>query len=169
MTATRASTSPVVLYDGGCPLCRREIAHYRRLRALRELHWVDIARPDFAARAWGVSHAAALAQFHVRDAHGEWHIGAHGFVELWSHLPVYRHLAGLLRLLRLTPLLDRAYRRFARWRLARRCDSTRCVPARVAQAPAGTRRPRTGRPRDQVPVRYHAPGAPRPDPDGGSQ
>ena len=32
---------PMVFYDGGCPLCRREIAHYRRIDSTGSLRWVD--------------------------------------------------------------------------------------------------------------------------------
>ena len=28
---------PMVFYDGGCPLCRREIAHYRRIDSAERL------------------------------------------------------------------------------------------------------------------------------------
>ena len=31
-----------VLFDGGCPLCRREIALYQRLRPSRPIEWIDI-------------------------------------------------------------------------------------------------------------------------------
>ena len=74
----------------------------------------------------GIDRATAMAQFHVRDPAGRWHRGAFGFAELWAHLRGYRHLSRLLRSLGLMPLMDRLYRRFARWRLRRRCDSATC-------------------------------------------
>mgnify|MGYP000446977673 CR=1 FL=1 len=35
------SGRPLVFYDGSCPLCRREIAHYRRQDRAGALGWVD--------------------------------------------------------------------------------------------------------------------------------
>ena len=32
----------VVLYDGACPVCSREIAHYRRRKGSERINWVDI-------------------------------------------------------------------------------------------------------------------------------
>ena len=41
---------PVVFYDGDCPLCRREIAHYRRMDSANKLHWVDaVNEPEILA------------------------------------------------------------------------------------------------------------------------
>ena len=120
-------SNPLVLFDGGCPMCRREIAHYRRLEGSDRLAWVDIARTPDIEQRFGVSHAAAMAHLHVRDAAGEWQVGAHGFVEIWGHLRGYRWLGRAVRLLHLTPLLDHAYHRFARWRLKRRCGGGTCV------------------------------------------
>ena len=37
---------PVVLFDGGCPMCSREIAHYRRLGGAEAIDWIDIAAAD---------------------------------------------------------------------------------------------------------------------------
>ena len=34
---------PVVFYDGACPLCSREIAHYRRRQDSDDLLWLDIS------------------------------------------------------------------------------------------------------------------------------
>ena len=31
-----------MFYDGGCPLCSREVAHYRRLDRRNNVSWVDI-------------------------------------------------------------------------------------------------------------------------------
>jgi len=47
MTDQEDWQKPVVFYDGGCPLCRREIAHYRRIDGDRQLCWIDIhAQPE---------------------------------------------------------------------------------------------------------------------------
>ena len=109
-----------VFYDGGCPLCRREIAHYRRLDADRRLGWVDITDGD-QHLPLGLTRERAMARFHVLDSHGRWHTGAWGFAELWSHLPGYRLLAHASRWLGAVRILDGAYTRFTRWRLRRRC------------------------------------------------
>ena len=139
-----AAPAATVFYDGACPLCRREIAHYRRLRGAERVLWIDemagpklvvldtmnlwidIARADAPLATYGLSRELAMARLHVRDTAGHWQTGAFGFAELWSHLPVYRWLARALRMLRLLPLLDRVYASFARWRLRRACDERTC-------------------------------------------
>ena len=121
-----ADPAATVFYDGACPLCRREIAHYRRLRGAERVLWIDIARADAPLATYGLSRELAMARLHVRDTAGHWQTGAFGFAELWSHLPGYRWLARTLRLLRLLPLLDRVYASFARWRLRRGCDERTC-------------------------------------------
>lgn len=121
-----ASTPPprlVVFFDGGCGLCGREIAHYRRLDKAGRIHWVDITRDTDILAGHGLEPAAAMAVFHVKDARGTLHRGVGGFLEMWRHLPYYRGLAWLVRRLRLEPLLSRAYRVFARWRLTRRGEA----------------------------------------------
>lgn len=125
--ACQAPQPPLVLYDGSCPLCSREIRHYRRLRGADRIQWLDISADDAPMPIDDIDRATAMARFHVRDPAGRWHGGAFGFAELWSHLRGYRHLSGLLRTLGLVPLLDRLYTRFARWRLRRRCDSETCA------------------------------------------
>jgi predicted DCC family thiol-disulfide oxidoreductase YuxK len=126
MSEPSTSSKPIVFFDGDCPLCRREIAHYRRLRGADGLVWVDVASEHAELERFGLDHAAAMARFHVRDRDERWQTGAWGFVELWSHLPAYRWLARLVRSLRLERLLDAAYTRFAAWRLRRRCDQGSC-------------------------------------------
>ena len=117
---------PIVFYDGSCPLCSREIAHYRRLRGAESLQWVDIARAEDLQAVYGLGRGTAMARFHVLDTAGKWQTGAWGFAELWSHLPAYRWLAVTLHALRLLPLLDRAYSRFAVWRLRHNCQTAAC-------------------------------------------
>ncbi len=117
---------PKVFFDGACPLCRREIAHYRRLKSATRLDWIDIQQAQERLAEYGIDHATAMARFHVLDTHKQWQTGAYGFVEMWSHLNGYRWIARLIRSLRLSPLLDALYRVFARWRLRQRCHDERC-------------------------------------------
>jgi predicted DCC family thiol-disulfide oxidoreductase YuxK len=67
-----------------------------------------------------------MASFHVRDGQGRLHQGAAAFVVLWSHLPGYRWLAVLVRSMHLTGPLQAVYRRWAAWRLRRRCRDGQC-------------------------------------------
>lgn len=114
-----------VLYDGGCPLCRREIAIYRRLRPRRPVDWVDIDANPQAPSRYGLTVTQAMTRFHVID--GEQVVtGAAAFVTLWSALPVWRHLAAVVRALRLLPVLELGYAWFARRRLRRRCTEESC-------------------------------------------
>lgn len=119
-------TRPTVFYDGGCQLCRREIAHYQRLDRCANLHWVDITDDAEVMARHGLQYQTAMARFHVLDRQGRWHTGAWGFAEMWLHLPGYRLLARILRNAGALPLLDRAYTLFAGWRARRRCDN-RCT------------------------------------------
>lgn len=114
-----------VLFDGGCPLCNREIAHYRRLRSLRPIDWLDVSA-EGGPLPEGVNREDAMAQFHVLDGAGRWHIGADGFIALWQALPYYRWLAWVCLRLRLLPLLRRLYGPFARWHYRRRCAAGVC-------------------------------------------
>ncbi len=115
-----------VFFDGGCPLCRREIDHYRNLHARSEICWIDITEPEAPLEQFSVDREQAMRRFHVLDQEGRFHIGAHGFVTLWAQLPYYRHLATVVRGLAMLPLLDRAYVRFADWHFGRRCAEGTC-------------------------------------------
>lgn len=112
----------LVFYDGECPLCRREIDHYRSIRGANQIRWVDISREKSVLHAYGLDYEAAMARLHVKDRRGNWHIGAYAFAELWSHLAGYRWLALASRSLNLLPMVDRAYSRFARWRAPSYCS-----------------------------------------------
>ena len=124
--ARAASTRPVVFYDGACPLCRREIQHYRHLDRTQRLCWVDISREATRLGRYGLTVEQAMRRFHVLDGHGRWRTGVAAFVELWSHLPYYRRLASLVKALRLGGPLEHVYRRWAEWRLRRQCRDQHC-------------------------------------------
>jgi predicted DCC family thiol-disulfide oxidoreductase YuxK len=124
---------PVVFYDGACPLCRREIAHYRRVDHAGRLRWVDAAGEVHTLAGFGLSLEDAMAELHVLDAAGAWQRGVDAFVVIWEHLPRYRWLARLVSALGLRGPLGFAYQRFAAWRYRRRCSADGCAAANGAR------------------------------------
>lgn len=99
-----------VYFDGSCPLCRREIALYRRQRAAQALHWVDVSQG--AGLGQDLSCVQAMRRFHVRDARGRLHSGARAFVRLWRALPGWRVLGWSLGWPPLVWALELGYRLF---------------------------------------------------------
>lgn len=84
-----------VLYDGACPLCRREIGIYRGLKPLRSDSPVCFADVNDAALPLplGTTREQLLARFHVRSRDGQLLSGAQAFLALWAALPGWRWLA----------------------------------------------------------------------------
>jgi len=125
-TPMTAMPTLTVYFDGSCPLCRREIALYRRSAGAARLGWVDVSAGG--APAADLSCQAAMQRFHVRDAQGHLHSGAAAFMRLWRALPGWRWLGWPLGLPPAVWLLELAYRAFLplrprlqRW-LARRAS-----------------------------------------------
>jgi predicted DCC family thiol-disulfide oxidoreductase YuxK len=118
-----------VLYDGACPLCRREISVYRGLQPLNAETpgcFADVSNADLPLPP-GTTREQLLARFHVRRPDGQLLSGAQAFLALWAALPGWRWLARLGRLPGMTWVMERSYRLFLRWRptlqrLARRLD-----------------------------------------------
>ena len=133
-------TSPpacIVYYDGACPVCRREIAHYRRLRGADAIAWVDAATCDAPALGADLDRARALARFHVRAADGTLVSGPRAFVAIWRRLPALAWLAPLASSRPALALLEPAYALFLRAR--RRWRPGAGAPPAPATARAPTR------------------------------
>ncbi len=82
-----------VLYDGGCPLCRREIAHVKGLADGRDdsrLCFVDISSGASADERFAAERATLLARFHLQRSDGSRLDGAAAFVAMWERLPGWR-------------------------------------------------------------------------------
>ena len=117
-----------VLYDGGCPLCRKEIAHVQGLaRPDSGLCFIDISRSTDPRHAG--ERQALLARFHVERADGSRLNGAAAFVAMWQRLPGWRHLARLSRLPAGLQMLEWGYRGFLRLRPALQALMRRWEPA----------------------------------------
>lgn len=107
-----------VYFDGSCPLCRREIAIYRRLPQATALAWVDVSAAADGAEGQGgepgpdLSCAAAMARFHVRDQQGHLFSGAAAFSLMWRAFPGWRWLGWLSVWPPMSWLFELAYRVF---------------------------------------------------------
>jgi predicted DCC family thiol-disulfide oxidoreductase YuxK len=109
-----------MFYDGGCPLCRREVEHNRRLDRDRRVRWIDISVQRESPQPFCLTESTEMARLHVLDGEGQMKTGVAAFVPLWNELPYYRWLALFVQHLGLVPLLERLYEPFARWRISRR-------------------------------------------------
>ncbi len=110
------STKPLTLfYDGLCPLCSREIAHYRRQVRDEPVAFIDITDPDFDAARHGLDPRRLHAVMHGRLG-DDIITGVDVFLALWEALPRYRWLARLGRLPGAHALLTVGYLVFARVR-----------------------------------------------------
>jgi predicted DCC family thiol-disulfide oxidoreductase YuxK len=103
---------PTVYFDGGCPVCSREIAMYRRQPGADAVCWVDAAACDANVFGPGLSRDAALARLHVRRADGSLVGGAAAFIAMWAALPRTAMLARWLNHRPVVALLDAAYGAF---------------------------------------------------------
>lgn len=104
-----------VLYDGACPLCRREIGLYRGLPSSAPLCFADVSDTTQPLPP-GATREELLARFHVRQADGRLLSGAPAFLALWATLPGWRWLALLGRAPGVAWAMERAYRLFLRAR-----------------------------------------------------
>jgi predicted DCC family thiol-disulfide oxidoreductase YuxK len=113
----------LVWFDGGCPLCRREIALMRRLDRRHAITFVDVAQEDTACP---IDRAALLARFHALED-GRLLSGAAAFAVMWRAIPRLRPLGLAARNPHVLAMLEALYRRFLRvrpklQRLMRRLD-----------------------------------------------
>lgn len=109
-------TRPTLYFNGGCPLCRREIAFYRRQRGADAVCWVDASQCAPGALGPGLDRSDALARLHLRQPDGRLVSGARAFAALWQALPATRWLGRLFDGDRRLRALELAYRGFLRLR-----------------------------------------------------
>jgi len=119
VTAHAAEPAPTltVLYDGACPLCRREVGVYRGLHARTPVSFADVSDTTQPLPP-GTTREQLLARFHVRDSDGRLLSGAQAFLALWTALPGWHWLARVGRLPGAAWAMEHAYRQFLRVRPA---------------------------------------------------
>ena len=106
-------TKLIVWHDGGCPLCRREIALMRRLDRRGKIDFVDVMLLPEALCP--IDRATMLVRFHASE-NGQLLTGAAAFAAMWRAIPLLRPLGLAVRSPWLLAKLERLYSLFLRLR-----------------------------------------------------
>jgi predicted DCC family thiol-disulfide oxidoreductase YuxK len=109
---------PALYFDGGCPVCAREIALYRRQVGADSIDWIDVSRCAQSELGNDLTKQAALTQLHYRTTEGELISGAAAFARIWQALPRWAWLGRAFGSGIGLWLLEGAYRIFLRMRPA---------------------------------------------------
>lgn len=112
MNSTQPNAPLTVYFDGACPVCSAEIAHYRRQPGAQTCQWVDAAVCADDELGPGLTRDLALRRFHVRRGDGQLVDGMRGFAALWQTLPRTAWLGRLASFGPMPALLEAAYRCF---------------------------------------------------------
>lgn len=86
-----------VIYNASCPICAREIDHYRRYCRAQSLpvSFEDLNIAQLAA--WNLTPETAARRLHVIE-NGALFSGTEAFLTLWARMPRYRRLAHIVGL-----------------------------------------------------------------------
>ncbi|HPM83813.1 MAG TPA: DUF393 domain-containing protein [Candidatus Anammoximicrobium sp.] len=128
MNQSNSSSQEIeVFFDGGCPLCRREMNWLRRRDRQGKIRFTDISAPCFQATTVGKTQEGLMAQIHARLPDGTWLQGVDVFRRLYAAVG-FGPLVVLSRLPLIFQLLDWGYAVFARnrLRLTGRCTADSC-------------------------------------------
>lgn len=106
----QAPDQVTVWYDGGCPLCVREIALMKRLDKDDRIRIVDVDRERAVCP---IDRELLLARFHAREGQdGPLLDGAAAFAAMWRAVPPLRPLGRLARNRVVLWVLERMYSLF---------------------------------------------------------
>jgi len=105
----RMSDQVTVWYDGGCPLCVREIALMNRLDRRDRIEFVNV---DLEDASCPVDRQLLLRRMHAREGDGPLVDGAAAFAAMWRAIPVFRPLGLLAKNRAVLWVLERFYRGF---------------------------------------------------------
>ena len=117
-----------LFYDGGCPVCMREVRVLRRLDRRSRIRFTDIDAPGFQAPRPGPAPDDLMARIHARLPDGTWVHGVEVFRRLYAAVG-FGPLVAVSRWPGISHLLDRGYAVFARNRVRwfGRCTANTCA------------------------------------------
>ena len=100
-----------VWFDGGCPLCRREIALMKRLDRRKAIRFINLE----SAQACPLDRETLLARFHAEED-GHLYEGASAFAAMWRAIPLLRPMGLAARNPLILAVLQWGYGQFLRIR-----------------------------------------------------
>ena len=119
-----------VLFDGGCPMCRRTVRIIRALDWNDRLQFVDATNAE--ARAFfapALTEAEIMIEMYVIDERGRLHGGFEGYLQIARVVPLMWPLGLVGRLPGFRQLGHAAYKVIAANRVRRgRCTDDLCAP-----------------------------------------
>jgi predicted DCC family thiol-disulfide oxidoreductase YuxK len=115
-----------VYFDGACPACRREMAHYRAQRSSVPIRYTDVVAEPERLAVIGISQRDAIHRLHARDEQGRVLVGMRAFHGVWTRIPRYAGLARRFERLITSRAMESLYARFCDWRFPRRCRDGAC-------------------------------------------
>lgn len=102
-----------VYFDGLCPLCSREIDHYRKNSKADLIDFIDITPATFDAKSEGLDPFLVHKEMHAKRPDGTLAVGVDAFLEIWQILNGYHWLARLVSSRSLRPAANFGYSVFA--------------------------------------------------------
>lgn len=119
----------VVYYDGGCPICSREIETYRKKDKNERIIFEDISAPDFDPIEYGLDPKKIHKKMHARTPDDKIVTGVNAFITIWREIESLKFLVPLAQFRPIYLILSVGYWCFAKLRplLPRKtCDSEVC-------------------------------------------
>lgn len=118
----------IVIYDGNCQFCRRQVERLEYLDRGGRLAFVSLHNPLVAERFPDLTHEQMMEQMYVVDQAGRRHGGAAAVRYLSRRLPLLWPLAPFLHIPGTMPLWRWGYRQIAirRYRLNKSPDQEQC-------------------------------------------
>lgn len=87
----------VVYYNSACPVCDAGIEAQKGKMQHCEVQWVDVHRQPEVVEALGLDLETVRERLHVRNAQGQWAVGAEALATLWAATPRQVWLGRLVR------------------------------------------------------------------------
>jgi predicted DCC family thiol-disulfide oxidoreductase YuxK len=132
-----------VLFDGGCPLCTKEIAHYQRLNAkaappFGEVVFLNLVGGEVVVEdlleQMQVTKDDAMRRMHVVTEDAKIVTSADAFREMWARLPYWRGIVPFCAIPGVMPAANWAYNKFAERRYAFRRNAAETAPCHIKGA-----------------------------------
>ena len=121
----------VVIFDGHCKFCQRQIARIHRADGAGRLAFISLHDPLVAERWPDLTHDQLMAEMYVVDQRGHYHGGAAAFRYLTRRLPRWWVLMPLIHLPGAMLVARWAYRWIAKrryhWGKEDLCDDNSCA------------------------------------------